>query len=188
MEPEVPVQIYIGVKSWWLFLVTGLIAIAFGVILLAWPASTIKVLAYLVGVLALIEGAIATCMALYLAVKRERMGVVLTRGVVGILIGVLLLAKTGLTLTVVIVLVAIWAIVYGAVEFFGALELPPMSGRGWIAVSGLLRMILGIVLLLLPLQTVYAAIVVFSVFLLAVGVIRLVFAFYALSFERAHRA
>jgi len=181
-------EVYTGVKNWWSFLLSGLIGIAFGVILLAWPASTIKVLAYMVGILALIEGVIATTIAVYLGFKKEKMAIMLTRGVIGILIGILLLAKTGLTLALVVVLIGIWAVIFGAAEFFAALELPAMTGRGWIAVSGLLTIILGIFLLLLPLATVHAAIVVFSIFLLLIGILRIIFAFYAYRFQKEHRA
>ena len=180
-------EVYVGVKSWWSFLLRGLIGIAFAVILLTWPGSTIKVLAYLVGILALIEGVIATTIALYLGSKKEKIGILLIRGIIGILIGILLLAKTGLTLALVVVLIGIWVIIFGAAEFFAALELPPMAGRGWIAASGLITIILGIFLLLLPLETVYAAIVVFSIFLLLIGILRIVFALYAYRFQKEHR-
>lgn len=176
-------EVYIGVKNWWSFLIRGLIAIAFGVVLLAWPASTIKVLAYLVGILALVDGIIETVWALVLLFRKEKMGILLARGLLGLFIGVLLLTKTGFTLTVVVVLIAIWAIVSGIVQFVASLEMPPMPGRGLVGVGGVLSIILGIVLLAIPLETVYAIIVIFCIFLFISGLINVVLAFYARKFR-----
>ena len=177
-------EVYIGVKSWWSFLIRGIIAIAFGIILLAWPGSTVKVLAYGVGILALIDGAVETVWALALLFKKEQMGMLLARGLLGIFIGLLLLTKTGFALTFVVVLIAIWAIASGLVEFMAGLSMPPKSGRGWIGAAGVLSVILGIVLLLLPLETVYTVIVIFSIFLIVGGIVRIILSFYARKFQK----
>jgi len=62
--------------------------------------------------------------------------------------------------------------------------LPPKSGRGWIGAAGVLSVILGIVLLALPLETVYTVIVIFSIFLIAGGIVRIILAFYARKFQK----
>jgi uncharacterized membrane protein HdeD (DUF308 family) len=181
-------EVYIGVKNWWSYLITGIIAVVFGIVLLAWPASTIKVLAYVVGILALVTGAVETIWALALLFKKEKRGLLLVRGLVGVLVGLLLLTKTGFALTLVVVVIAIWAIVSGIVEFIASLEMPPKSGRGWLAVSGVLTIILGILLVALPLETVYAIIVILSVFLFADAIVRFILAFYARKFEKELQA
>jgi uncharacterized membrane protein HdeD (DUF308 family) len=154
------------------------------VLLLAWPASTVKVLAYLVGILFLIDGIIETVFAIVLITRKEKMGITLARGLIGLLIGILLLAKTGIALTLVVVLLAIWAIASGFIEFITAMELPPKSGRGLLFADGVLSVILGILLLALPLETVYAVIIIFCIFLLVGGVMNIVLAFYARSFKK----
>ena len=93
--------------------------------------------------------------------------------------GILLLTKTGFSLAIVVAFIAIWAIVSGFVEFIASLEMPPDSGRAWMGVSGVISVILGILLLALPLETVYAVIVILAAFLLVGGVIHIVLAFYA---------
>lgn len=172
-------EVYIGVRNWWSYLVTGLLLIAFGIILLAWPASTIKVLAYLAGILFLLVGLVDTILAFVLLARREKMAVILIRGLVGLLIGILLLAKTGFTLTLVVVFIAIWSIIAGFIEIVAGQEMPPKTGKGWVIAGGVINMILGILLLALPLQTVYAIIILLSIFLLVHGLVRLVMAFLA---------
>jgi uncharacterized membrane protein HdeD (DUF308 family) len=177
-------EVYIGVRSWWSYLIAGLIAIAFGIILLAWPSSTVKVLAYTVGILALLQGIVEVIFAFVLLSKKEKMAWLLTSGLLSLFIGILLLTKTGFALTLVVVLIAVWSIIVGVVELVAGIEMPPKSGRGWVAVSGVLSIILGILLLTLTMETVYAIIVVLSIFLIAGGIVRLILAFYARKFQK----
>lgn len=177
-------EVYIGVKNWWSFLITGVLLIAFGIVLLVWPASTLKVLAYLVGILALVIGTVETIVAFVQLARKEKMAFLLARGLISILIGILLLAKTGFTLTLVVVLIAVWSIIAGVIELMGGLEMPAKSGRGWVAAAGVLNIILGILLLALPLETVYAIIVVLSIFLFVGGILRFVMAFSARKLQK----
>lgn len=177
-------EVYIGVKNWWSFLIRGIVAIAVGVILLLWPASTLRVLAMLIGILALLDGVVETVWALVLLSRKEKMGLVLARGLVSLLIGLLLLIRTGFAFALVVVLIAVWEIVTGFVEIAASFEMPPDSGRGLLGVSGALSIALGMLLLILPLETVYAIIVVLSIFLFVSGVVRIIEAFYALRLRK----
>lgn len=177
-------EVYIGVKNWWSYLLRGLLAIAFGILLLVWPASTIRVLAILAGILFLVDGVVETIWSFVLLSRKEKMAMMLARGVIGLLIGILLLVKTGFALAFIVVLIAIWAIISGAIELILAIEMPAGSGRGWVGAGGALSIILGILLLALPLETVYAIIIVLSIFLLLSGIISLVLAYYAHKAEK----
>lgn len=167
----------IEMENWWSILIRGIIAIAIGIILLAWPASTIRVLAYVAGILFLLDGLIETVWSIVLLFRRESFGIIMARGIVGLLVGILLLAKTGFALTFVVILLAIWAIVSGFAELIVAFEMPPMSGRSLVGIAGLISVILGILLLALPLETVYVIIVVFCIFLILGGILRVIYSF-----------
>ena len=54
-------------RSWWVFLLYGLLAIAFGVVLLLWPGHSVMALVMTFGVLSLADGAVS----LVSAVRRE---------------------------------------------------------------------------------------------------------------------
>lgn len=177
------VESYIVMEKWWSYLVRGLLAIAFGVVLLVWPASTVRVLTLLIGIFALVDGVIETVLAIVLAARKEKMGIVLVRGLVSLLIGILLLAKTGFALALVVVILAIWAIVSGFVELIVAFELPPMSGRSLIGIFGVISIIFGILLIALPLETVYGIIVVLSIFLILGGLMRVIYSFFVRKYQ-----
>ncbi len=178
------VEVYVGVKSWTPFLIRGLIAIAVGIILLFWPGSTIRVLAILIGILALVDGLIETVYAVVLLFKTEKMGLLLVRGLIGILIGLLLIFRTRLSLAVVIVFIAIWAILAGVAQLIVAFDMPAKSGRGLLGFSGLISVALGILLLAFTIETVYAVIVIFSIFIIIGGIVNIVYAFHAKKLEK----
>ena len=168
-------------RSWWSYLIRGLLALALGILLLVWPDSTLKVLILAFGIFALVLGLVETMGAIYLASKREQFGLLLVEGLIGIFIGGLLLANQetrSFTLEVVVILIGIWAVVLGFIEIVHAYEQPPGSGRGIMGFGGLLLMLLGILLLALPLETVYAFIIIISVFLIVDGLRDIVLTFY----------
>jgi len=177
-------EVYIGVRNWWSFLLKGILAIAFGIILLVWPASTLRVLAYIIGALALAFGLIETIWSIVLLIEKEKAWLLLARGLVSLLVGLLLVLRTGFTFALVVVLIAIWEIVTGFVELVVAIELPKDSGRGLLAFSAVLSIILGILLLVLPLETVFAVIIVISAFLVVGGIVNIIEAFYAMKLRK----
>lgn len=171
------VESYVVTESWWSYLLRGLLAIALGIVLLLWPAATVGVVTLFVGILAIVDGLFELGMAITMASRKEKVGIVVLKGAVSVLIGILLIAKTGFTLTLLVVILAIWAIVSGFVELIAAFEMPPMSGRSLLGIFGVISIIIGILLIALPLETVYAIIVVLSIFLILGGLLRFIFSF-----------
>ena len=78
------------------------------------------------------------------------------------------------------VLVGLWAIIMGIIMLAGSLDMPPHTGRGWVGLLGILSVILGIVILVYPYGSVYAAAVLIGIYALVVGVFDIVLAFYAM--------
>jgi uncharacterized membrane protein HdeD (DUF308 family) len=146
-------------RNWWAFVLRGILAIAMGVILIAWPEATIKALIMIFGIFALLEGAVEVVIAIILASKELPFGTVLGKGLFGLLIGGILVSRPGITLAVVVLLIAIWMIATGILQLVLAFDMPPESGRGLVGFGGLISIIIGVLFLAVPLKTVYAAIV-----------------------------
>ena len=72
-------------------------------------------------------------------------------GVVSILAGIVAFAYTGITALVLLMFIAVWAIIIGALQLYGAVQLRKMIENEWLLVlSGLLSIAFGAVLIAWP--------------------------------------
>src|SRR5579863_3244758 len=110
-------------ENWWLLLLRGLAAIAFGVIAFLWPGITLVALTYLFGIYAIVDGVVAIWAAFNAqgdAGPRWWLGL---SGVVGIIAGIVAFAYTGITALVLLVFIAVWAIIIGVLQLYAAIQL-----------------------------------------------------------------
>lgn len=138
-------------ENWWLVLLRGLAAIAFGAIAFFWPGITLVVLTYVWGAYALVDGVIALWAALAAsgdAGPRWWLGL---SGIVSILAGIVAFADTAMTALVLLILIAVWAIVIGVLQLYSAIRLwNVIENAWWLVLSGLIAIAFGAVLLAWP--------------------------------------
>jgi uncharacterized membrane protein HdeD (DUF308 family) len=155
MGPETPI---VGpllrslAKNWWLLLLRGLAAIAFGVLAFIWPDLTLLSLTLIWGIYAISDGilALATAIAGGDAPSSTRWWLALV-GVCGILAGVGTFLMPGLTALVLLMIIASWAIIIGALQIWGAIQLRKEIDNEWILIlSGLLSLAFGILIMVMP--------------------------------------
>lgn len=171
-------------RSWWSFLLRGIVAIAFGIILLAWTGATVGTIIVLVGLLALIDGVVNVILAVVRATRKEKWGWTLAAGLIGFLLGAVIIAHPEFTFEVVAVLVGIYAVAMGIAMLAFAFDLPAMSGRGWVGVLGALSIIIGIIILVYPFGSAYTVSVLVAIYALAVGIFDIFLTFFALGRQR----
>ena len=138
--------------NWWLLLLRGIVAIAFGVMAFFWPGLTLVTLTLLWGAYAVTDGVIAIWAALNAsggdAGPRWWLGL---SGVVSILAGVVTFYYTGTTTLVLLMFIAVWAIIIGALQIWGAIALRKVLQNEWLlVVNGVLSIAFGAVLLAQP--------------------------------------
>ena len=102
-------------ENWWLLLLRGLAAIAFGVIAFFWPGITLVALTYLFGAYAIVDGVSRFGRQLTPPATRTRWWLGLS-GVVSIIAGILAFAYTGMTALLLLMFIAAWAIVIGVLQ------------------------------------------------------------------------
>jgi len=139
-------------ENWWLLLLRGLAAIAFGVIAFFWPGIALVALTYLWGAYAIVDGAIALWAAFNAsggdAGPRWWLGL---SGVVGIIAGIIAFAYTGITALVLVTFIAVWAIIIGLLQLYAAIRLRQViDNEWWLVLSGLLSIAFGAVILAWP--------------------------------------
>src|SRR5437016_14627599 len=79
----IPAQVAAAVQHhWWLFLLRGVAALAFGVLTLAWPGATLLVLMAFIAAYALVDGIVALVYAFRLRAMFDRWWVLLGHGLI----------------------------------------------------------------------------------------------------------
>jgi uncharacterized membrane protein HdeD (DUF308 family) len=138
-------------EKWWLLLLRGLAAIAFGVIAFLWPGITLVALTYLFGIYAIVDGVVAIWAAFNApgdAGPRWWLGL---SGVVSILAGIVAFAYTGMTALVLLIFIAVWAIIIGVLQLYAAIRLwNVIDNDWWLILSGVLSIAFGAVLIAWP--------------------------------------
>jgi uncharacterized membrane protein HdeD (DUF308 family) len=170
-------------ESWWLLLLRGVAAIIFGVLAFFWPGITLLSLILLWGIYALADGVFALGEALFgknvQTGPRWWLAVV---GLVSLAAGVLTFVWPGMTALVLLAFIAIWAIVIGALQIWGAIQLRKEIDNEWLLVlSGILSIVFGIVLLANPGTGALAVIWLIGAYAIILGCI-----YIALSFRLRH--
>jgi uncharacterized membrane protein HdeD (DUF308 family) len=167
-------------QSWWVLALRGLVAILFGLAALFWPSLILGVLIVFFGLYALVDGILAIVAALRSSGQGMRRALLLIEGVIGILFGILALFWPGLTALTLVYFVAFWAILSGIARMAMAIMLRREIENEWsIALSGVLSVILGIVLLFLPGAGLLAYTWLVGILALAVGIVLIYYAFRA---------
>jgi uncharacterized membrane protein HdeD (DUF308 family) len=164
--------------SWWVLALRGLVAILFGLAALVWPGLILAVLIVLFGAYAFVDGILAVIAAFRSSGRGMRRPLLLIEGAIGILFGILALFWPGLTALALLYMIAFWAIFSGVARIVMAIMLRREIENEWsIALSGVLSVILGIVLLLLPGAGLLAYTWLIGLLVLAVGIALIYYAF-----------
>ena len=137
-------------ENWWAVGLRGLFGIAFGLICLLVPAAAILALVLLFSAYMLVDGVFAILSGIRAARSGERWGLFILEGVVDIAAGAVAFLWPGITAVAFVLLLAVWALVSGALMLVAALSLKIEHGRWWLALGGIASLIFGVVLVLAP--------------------------------------
>jgi uncharacterized membrane protein HdeD (DUF308 family) len=143
------------IQNWWLLLVRGMFAVLFAIFIFAFlpfvPAPLLRQLAF-AGVSAIFAGlAICTGALTIAAAIRAQARLLLADGILVGLGGLVILLSPGLTLTHVIQVIALLALLVGLVEIVAGVHLRRHVKDEWLLVlSGLISVAFAVCLLLTP--------------------------------------
>jgi uncharacterized membrane protein HdeD (DUF308 family) len=138
-------------QNWWAIVLRGVCAVLFGLAAFIWPGLTLTILVLLYGAYALVDGVLAVIWSLAGRHPGAFPWGVLLAGVAGIFFGVITFLWPGLTALALLYLIAAWAIVRGVFEIVAAVHLRrEIEGEWMLALSGVLSVLLGVVLILAP--------------------------------------
>jgi uncharacterized membrane protein HdeD (DUF308 family) len=160
-------------ESWWSVGLRGILGILFGLICLLTPGLAVEVFVILFAAYMLVDGVFAIAAGIKAARNGERWGLLILEGIVDLAAGLVAVLWPAITLVALIWIIAVWAIVSGALMLGAAFTLNLDHGRWWLALGGIASIIFGILLVIEPLigavvltMWIGAYAIVFGIFLL----------------------
>ena len=166
------------VQNWWLFTLRGIFAIVFGLLALIFPGPTMLSLVILFSAYMLVDGIFGIISAVRaIRRKEDRWGLLIFEGLIDIAVGILAFLWPGITVLAFVLLVGAWAIVTGAVMTAAGFRLNVSHGRWWLALSGVLSLAFGTLLVITPLIGAIVLTWWIGAYALAFGVALVIFSF-----------
>lgn len=135
--------------DWRVVALRGVLALAFGLVVLLWPAASLDTTLFAFAAFALVYGVVALVSGLRRPAAPARTSLV--EGVAGIAFAVAAFAWPGPTATVATTLVGLWAIVVGGLQAGEAIKRRDAIPDEWLrAVAGAATVLFGVLLLARP--------------------------------------
>ena len=160
-------------RKWWVILLRGLIAIAFGAIALARPGLTLITLILIFGMYILAD----SITALWIG-GGTRLWPFVIIGVIGVLVGICTITYPGVTAVALLYVIALWSIVRGIGDLLTVLWWRSQTrSLAELIVGGLVSIVFGAWLLSAPARGALAVIWVIGLYAVLVGVLMTIFAF-----------
>ncbi|MBC8275094.1 MAG: DUF308 domain-containing protein [Chloroflexi bacterium] len=165
-------------KHWWQVAVRGLIALLFGILLLAWPGVSLFVFAIFFGAFAFVDGIFTLVAAVNYKAGAGQRTWLFVRGILGIIVGIITFFWPAITELALVLLIGAWALVTGVMELNFAFRSVRETGAKWLfAVSGILSIILGILLLVRPIAAIIVVIWAIGAYAVLAGIVLIVLGF-----------
>jgi uncharacterized membrane protein HdeD (DUF308 family) len=137
--------------NWWMLLLRGILAFAFGLLCIVYPGVTLSVMKIMFGAYALADGVLALASSIYTAQGHPRWRSTILEGVAGIFLGSLILVWRDLDAFGLLYLIGVWAIVTGIFEITAAIRLRQHFTNEWLLIlCGAASVIFGLLILVVP--------------------------------------
>jgi uncharacterized membrane protein HdeD (DUF308 family) len=158
-------------SAWQLLLLTGVTAVALGVIVLAWPGKTLLVAGVLFGIYLVVSG-IGYVFAAFGTHSGAAMRVLtFLTGVISLVLGFFCFRDKYEAVALLALWIGISWVFRGMTLLATALSLDHLPGRGWQVLSGLIIVIGGGVLIISPIDSIAILALVAGCWLIAIGIV-----------------
>ena len=153
-----------AIRHWWLLAVAGVLCIAAGIAVFAFPLQSYMTLSILFGVLLLIVGAAKLIAASTSANFFMMRGYVIVSGALDLILGIFLCIYPGVTMVTLPLMMGLWMLYnsFVLIGFSGDFDTFGVPGAGWVTGGGILLLILSILVLVNPLGAGIATVVVLA--------------------------
>lgn len=147
------------VRRWWLGLVLGVLLVVAGIVVFCNPVESYMALSVMFGVLMLLSGITELAVALGSRNFFMMRGYSIVGAILDLLLGIFLCVYPQVTLVVLPVVIGIWLLWHSfmVIGFGGDLSTFRLPGSGWTIFGGVMMLILGLMMVIMPLTVGVAA-------------------------------
>jgi len=164
-------------STWQLLLLIGILTVALGVIVLAWPGKTLLVAGVLFGIYLVVSG-VGYVFAAFVTHAGAAMRVLsFLTGVVSLVLGFFCFRDKFEAVTLLALWIGISWVFRGMTLLAAALSFDHLPGRGWQVLSGVIIVIGGGVLIISPIESIAILALVAGCWLIAIGIVDVISAF-----------
>lgn len=136
--------------AWQAIVARGVAGILFGLLAMFMPVAAALTIVMVFSIYLMADGFLAIASAFRAMRQRHAWGLLAIEGVANIVASLILIFSPGLGMVTFVLIVAIWALVAGVVKLLAAFKREPVAARGWLALSAVISLGFGILLLLAP--------------------------------------
>ncbi len=170
-------------RTWWVFLIRGILAVLFGVLAYFQPGVTLAALVLLFGAYSLSDGVLSVLSAISGREEIDHWWLLLFEGLVGVAVGGLTLFAPGITTVALLFYIAVRAIAAGIVEIVTAIRVrKEIEGEWLLILAGILSVLFGVAVLARPAAGALAVLWLIATFAIAFGIVLILLAFKARGF------
>ena len=164
-------------RNWWALALRGAAAILLGILALMMPGVTVATLALTFAAYLLLDGVFAILAGIRASRNHERSLPFILEGVVSLIAGIVAALWPAASLFALVFLIAAWSVITGFAEVMGAWRMDRTHGKWAWGVAGVLSILFGFSMWVLPALGLLALAWGVAAYLIAFGVLALVTAF-----------
>jgi uncharacterized membrane protein HdeD (DUF308 family) len=165
-------------SHWWLFLVRGILALVFGLVVPFAPGAALLTLAFFFGAYAFVDGVVAIATAVRMNHAEGRWIWMFVQGLLGLAVGIFTVFAPALVALWLIFLFGAWAIVTGVLAIGSAFRLrQAIAGEVLMILLGIISIAAGVFTFISPLFGALALVWTISVYAILVGIFLIGLAF-----------
>ena len=162
---------------WKSTLLSGILAVALGVLIWLWPAITIVIAAIFFGAYLLVMGITQVVFAFSLHVSAGGRVLLFISGAAALILAVLCFRSLQESILLLAIWIGVGFIFRGVATAVSAISDPTLPGRAWEIFIGVISLIAGVVMLAAPFESLETLTIVVGIWLIVLGVFEIVSSF-----------
>lgn len=165
-------------KNWWILAINGLIAILFGLLLLAFPEAALAAVLFWFGLVLLFCGLVLVALTIRNVRKDKGSVTIILASVATIGLGLVILFQPTQSLKLFLVLVGIWALIIGIIQIVIYFRIRKVvANENILLINALVTLALGAVLFFIPIPFVRFIVILTGIFACLLGLMMVYFSF-----------